>query len=76
LTLGSKLTPFPTGKTLGDLPRLLVSLPSLSKKELADFSADVAMVRETAPKEGLKDPHRVLAMRHACHKLVKWRSDL
>ena len=52
----AELKPLPTGKTLGDLPRLLASLPSLSKEELTVFSGDVAMVRETAPKEGLKDP--------------------
>ena len=52
----AEMKPLPVGKTLGDLPRLLVSLPSLSKEELAALSGDVAMVRETAPKEGLKDP--------------------
>ena len=52
----AELKPLPAGKTLGDLPRLLASMPSLSKDELAVFSADVAMVRETAPKERLKDP--------------------
>jgi antitoxin (DNA-binding transcriptional repressor) of toxin-antitoxin stability system len=52
----AEMKPLPAGKTLGDLPRLLASMPSLSKDELAVFSTDVAMVRETAPKEGLKDP--------------------
>jgi antitoxin (DNA-binding transcriptional repressor) of toxin-antitoxin stability system len=52
----AELKPVPKGKTLGELPRLLASLPSLPKEDLAVFSRDVAMVRESASKEGLKDP--------------------
>ena len=52
----AELKPLPVARTLGDLPRLLASLPSLSNADLDAFSKDVAMVRESTAKEGLKDP--------------------
>jgi len=52
----TEIKPLSVGRTLDDLPRLLASLPPLSREELVAFSKDVAMVRETAPQEGLKEP--------------------
>ena len=50
----AELRPLPSGRILADFPDLLASLPSLSKEEIAAFSADITNARESISKEGLR----------------------
>ena len=52
----AELKPLPKGRALGDLPRLLASLPPLTADETDAFSADVARARESFAKTGMRDP--------------------
>ncbi|NKB23714.1 MAG: hypothetical protein GKR87_04925 [Kiritimatiellae bacterium] len=56
----AELKPILATKTLGDLPVLLASLPSLSKNESEKFSVDVMDIRNSHPKETLQDPWQCL----------------
>lgn len=52
----AELRPVPNGRRLGDLPRILASLPSLSESDTRPFSEDVRTARTRLRREGLRDP--------------------
>lgn len=52
----AELRPVPSGRYLGDLPRLLASLPRLSDEESETFSEDINRSRSSLRKEALRDP--------------------
>jgi hypothetical protein len=61
LTKGRKavaeLRPVPSGRTLGELPALLESLPSLSEEDADGFLADIDEARASLP-SAVGDPWR------------------
>ena len=52
----AELRPVPSGRRLGDLPRIVASLPSLSEADAKRFSEDVHAARASLRREGLQDP--------------------
>jgi len=52
----AELRPVPGGRRLGDLPRILASLPTLSASDAKRFSDDVDAARTSLRREGLRDP--------------------
>jgi antitoxin (DNA-binding transcriptional repressor) of toxin-antitoxin stability system len=52
----AELRPVPSGRRLGDLPKILASLPRLSEREAESFAEDVNRSRETRQRETLRDP--------------------
>lgn len=52
----AELRPAPRGKTLGELPDLLNSLPHLSRSEADEFAEDISKARSLISKEKLRDP--------------------
>ena len=52
----AELRPVPRGRRLGDLPRLLASLPRLSVREADTFAKDVTRARASVKREKVKDP--------------------
>ena len=52
----AELRPAPKGKTLGELPDILRSLPHLSKLEADEFAEDLSKARSLISKEKLRDP--------------------
>ncbi len=50
--------PFPPGKPLAELPRLLASLPRLSQTEAEQFEQDLETSRAALARQGLDDPWR------------------
>ncbi|MGV8084252.1 MAG: type II toxin-antitoxin system Phd/YefM family antitoxin [Coriobacteriia bacterium] len=49
----AELRPLPTGKRLGDLPRLIAALPHLDDD---DFGSDIDAARAELVRKGLVDP--------------------
>ncbi len=52
----AELRPVPSGRRLGDLPKIIASLPALSDDDAKAFSADIQKARANMRREGLKDP--------------------
>jgi len=51
----AELRPLPSGKRLGDLPRVLASLPRLSKDEATSFGEDLDTAREALARTKARD---------------------
>jgi len=52
----AELRPVPMGHRLGDLPRMLASLPTLTPLDAPRFASDVAGARTSLKTEPLRDP--------------------
>jgi len=52
----AELKPLPLGRTLADLPHIILSLPSLTKSEADSFSRDIVKARQLQQKINLRDP--------------------
>jgi hypothetical protein len=52
----AELRPVPAGRRLGDLPKILASLPRLSEADAESFAKDITRSRDALRREKLRDP--------------------
>ena len=52
----AELRPMPSGRRLGDLPAILLSLPCLLEEDRTTFSRDVEAAREATASTEIRDP--------------------
>ena len=52
----AELRPTPQGRTLGELPKLLASLPRLLPEDAEEFAKDLNAIRTELAKEKPRDP--------------------
>ncbi|MBF0351152.1 MAG: hypothetical protein HQM11_08965 [SAR324 cluster bacterium] len=52
----AEIRPVPSGKTLGDMKRILNALPQLSPQEIESFEQDLENIRKEGNREMLGDP--------------------
>jgi antitoxin (DNA-binding transcriptional repressor) of toxin-antitoxin stability system len=52
----AELRPISSGRTLGDLPEILASLPRLSREEADAFAEDLSRIRQSILDQAVRDP--------------------